>query len=253
MRLLITTYQKCGTYQLYPMFANDAGHEIPQLVDHSYHTLDGLPEHLHPPIEHQAGGIEKTVNEFRAFKHRAFGHIPYQPEWVEALQSRSTKVIFAIRDPRDVIVSEHEYMKKTVGHSGRGAGLWNWLVPGTEKTVTEMDDPLAFLIESAFYRWQNWYGWLDHDFVMPVKYESLRLEKGETIEQIRQFLAGVPALASAAEMIERTKPTPHNRTFRKGAVGDWKIHFSDHHIELGKEFLNPVMERLGYEKDWTVE
>jgi hypothetical protein len=259
MRLLITTYQKTGTHQLYPMFTGD-GTAIPQVKDYSARTLEGLPEHLHSPINPPSDGIEKTIGEIHNIPERAFGHMPYRDEFVEALQIRPTKVLFGIRDPRDVIVSELENIKRSVrDYKNRGMGMWNWMVPNTEKMVIELDDPIAFLIEVAHYRWKNWYGWLDHDFVMPVKYEELRLKQDATINAIRQFLMDdegvslIHRLPDFQSMKVRSVPKLGNPTFRKGTVGDWKIYFQSHHIELGKKFLNPVMETLGYDIDWSLE
>ncbi len=239
-RLLLTSYQKTGTHQAMQMLM----HDIPDIVDRSGIGLRGLKSvgflaDFHGPLPRTG----ETIEALRHFRGKAFGHIAYLPQYAEVVQAVPTQVIFNIRDPRDVIVSEYENMK-IAPHK------WPNLMMQNGKRVIDQDDPIEILIKAASIRWPNWFGWLYHEFVYVLRYEELRLRTVATVKRLREDLPNCP-FPPESEMIANAQKTEWSTTFRKGLVGEWKTYFEPHHIELAKELLTPIMDVLGYE-DWGV-
>ena len=236
MRLFLTTYNKTGTHQIMPALRifND-------VEDRSNNSLSYVsryvPDRIDAYIDDE--GVKRTCEDLKSFEVHAFGHLSYMPEFVDALQTRPTKVIFNVRDPRDVIVAElHNMMKH---------GYNSWLnFPLIDKSCyVSDDDPISHLIDFAT-RWYRWIGWLDHDFVYKVKYEDLRLHPEETVVDMWKWLGDDYRIDTGA-VVRGLLPKDHNPTFRKGAVGDWKEHFTDAHKKKAEEMLGEIITLLGYD------
>ena len=243
MRLFITSYQKSGTHQIMPMFGM-----IPDVVDRSWQDWIDVPDRYRLNKEINKPGVIETVNNFRAFKHssnKAFGHVSYLPEYAKVLEETDTRVLFNIRDPRDVIVSEYENALRKIG-VGDKMPMWNYYDAENEKFLYDHDDPITELIIFAAARWPHWVGWLDHDFVLPVKYENLRLRTLETTKEIVSWIQGT-GCESAEKLAEMARPGASNPTFRRGVPGEWKIKFEPHHVKLADELLGDIIKRMGYE------
>jgi hypothetical protein len=246
MRLFITSYQKSGTHQIMPMFLPN----IPDVVDRSWNCWINAPERYGLNRKINQKGLAEVITNLRTFKHgatKAFGHLSYTPEYAEVFMETHTKVLFNIRDPRDVIVSEYENAKRHYAEGRKEMALYNFLDKEDGICLFDKDDPITELIILAGARWPNWLGWLKHDFVLPVKYEDLRLNIQEASEKIFRWLEGTNC-NSIAEMVKKAQPDSSNPTFRKGLVGEWKTTFEPHHVKLSEKLLGGIIEALGYEK-----
>jgi hypothetical protein len=244
MRLFITSYQKSGTHQIMPMF----GGMMPDVVDRAHSTYIDVPDRFGLNKDINWGGVTETANNLRQFKHgenKAFGHLAYMPEYEKVFRETDTKVIFNVRDPRDVIVAEYENARRKLEADPKSIPLWDFYDEEAGMRIFQKPDPITDLIIFAAARWPHWLGWLDCDFVLKIKYEDLRLRKTETVQKIFEFAqpAGIPDQRALAK---GTEPKPQNPTFRKGTPGDWKITFKLHHMELAEKLLMDTMERLGY-------
>ena len=242
MRLLITSYQKSGIHQIYPMFLPD----VPNVVDRSYNEMLDMPKYLHLSTEINQSGMKEVVEKLRTFNGKLMGHLTYLPEYAEALQAQPTKVLFNIRDPRDVVIAEYESGLRHLREGRKAKPLWDFVDDRDGKSAFEREDVIAELIVYAAARWPRWLGWLDHDFVLPVKYEDLRLKPIETITSICIWL--VPFQCDQiSHLAIRAQPKSTNPTFRRGIPGEWKEKFTEKHRKLSEELLTPIIERLGYE------
>ena len=244
MRLFITSYQKSGTHQIMPMFSDP----IPDVVDRSWNCWINAPKRYGLNREINQSGVNEVIRNLMVFKHRAtraFGHLSYLPAFAEVFMETDTKVLFNIRDPRDVIVAECENAKRHYKEGKKGMPLYNFLDSDDDTFLFDKKDPITELIILAHARWPRWLGWLDHDFVMPVKYEDLRLQTRETAQGIINFLDGLEC-PSIDIMVARAEPQPRNTTFRKGVPGEWKEKFQLHHVRLVEKRLKDIIETLGY-------
>ena len=244
MRLFITSYQKSGTHQIMPIFSDP----IPDVVDRSWNCWVDAPKRYGLNQEINQLGVEETVQNLREFKRgarKAFGHLSYLPEYAKVFEDTNTRVLFNIRDPRDIIVAEHENAKRHYERQKKGSPLYNFQDEEDGIFLFDKKDSITELIIISHARWPRWLGWLNHDFVMPIKYEDLRLETEDTVKRIIEFLSG--DFCSAVDvMVERAKPAPNNPTFRRGVPGEWKEKFQPHHVKLAEELLRDTIETLGY-------
>ena len=243
MRLFITSYQKSGTHQIMPMFVT-----IPDVVDRSSNCWINVPKRWGLNREINQSGVQETVENLQKFEsgaNRAFGHLSYLPEFAKVFEETDTKVLFNIRDPRDIIVAEYENAQSKF-LSGDKMPLYNYRDQEDETFLFDKKDPITELIIIAAARWPRWLGWLDHDFVMPVKYEDLRLHTRETVEKMVEWLGGRECNA-IDDMVANAAPYPGNPTFRRGVPGEWAEKFEPHHTKLAEELLRDIIEKLGYE------
>jgi hypothetical protein len=224
------------------------GGMMPDVVDRGHSNWVDVPDRYGLNREINWEGVTKTANNLRTFKHgsnRAFGHLAYMPEYAQVFEETDTRVIFNVRDPRDIIVAEHENALRKF-EAGDRMPMWNFYGKEAEQHIFEKDDPITDLIVLAAARWPRWLGWLDHDFVLKIKYEDLRLNTLETAREVSIWAQGT-GIPDTETMAKGAKPKPHNPTFRRGVPGEWKSKFQLHHAKLAKELLEETMERLGYE------
>ena len=237
MRLFLTSYDKSGTHQIMP-----ALRILPHLVDTSHNNQHVLPEYLKIGREIGQDGVEATCKRLREFKNRAFGHVTYLPEFAKAIQAEPTRIIFNIRDPRDVIVAEYYNMKK----AKPGMGWLNFWIPEKECYVVD-DDPISHLIDFAV-RWKVWLGWMKDEFTYVVRYEDLRTKGMETCISLYNWISHWGIVIDPAYVInKRLAPTHDNPTFRKGIIGEWKEVFTDKQKEKCERVLGDIIQEMGYE------
>ena len=253
MRLFITSYQKSGTHQSYPMFMPDC----PSIVDRSGVSNKGMDDWGFNSGNYPLPRMSETIAELESFnKHgrnhvRAFGHVAYLPEYAKAVQTAPTKVVFNVRDPRDVIVAEIARIKMWEAEDRIQFAWLNYKRESDDKRINEIADPIAEMIMIAAAKWKNWIGWLDHDFVTRLQFEELRLRPLETANWLTEQLKPVVLPKSPPQMVEAAaagrKPGSLTPSFRKGKVGEWKSLFKAHHKKLAYELMGEIIERLGYE------
>lgn len=234
MRLFLTTYNKTGTHQIMPALgiAQD-------VLDQTGNCFSVMPEYTSVRSTISQQEVEKTCWDLQHFRRTAFGHVSYLPEFADALQKPPSKVIFNVRDPRDVICAELHNMKR----KPKELGWLNFWLEDKQTYVID-DDPISHLIDFAV-RWEKWLGWLEHDFVFKVKYEDLRLNGFETCKRMAEWLE--PFKIDPHYVANNLSPRGRNPTFVTGNVGDWKTEFTDEHKKKAREVLGHITERLGYE------
>lgn len=149
--------------------------------------------------------------------------------------------------------------------------------PGKEKLLAMggFDEILMTVIggldkyPGVMQRWEQYEHWLDVDWVLSFKYEDLRLDPHgsadkiieHTMEHMSRILTKTPTIEPEIKkqmvdtMVESSRQTRKSLTFRKGAIGDWREHFKEQHIEAFKlaDRTNALV-RLGYEEDvdWSL-
>ena len=154
MRLFIVSYHKSGTHQIVPMFLI-----IPDVVDRSWNDWINVPERYNLNREINPPGVKETCGNLRKFKagaNRAFGHLSYLPEYAKVFEETDTKVLFNIRDPRDIIAAEYGKAQRYATKERKGMPLHNFLDKEDGKFLYEKDDPITELIIFSAARWPRW-------------------------------------------------------------------------------------------------
>lgn len=205
--------------------------------------------------------IERRTPEiYSHFDHR-LRSLP-RPRFIkshECFEPRYKRVIYVVRDPRDVAVSFYHVGLK-----------FRWIPDGY---------PMASFVERWMEAtWQPQYGtWEEHvqswlttrrggDGFLLIRYRDLQARPSEELARIAKFL-GLPRsneqisraieLSSADRMraLEKkqqrrwcgTKRTQLDKPFvRKATVGDWRTALPRESVELIESAWGPLMEELGY-------
>jgi len=247
LRFFLTSFQKSGTHQAMPMFTPD----LPQIEDLSYVSHKGMDAWGFSSDEYPREGYEQTVEQLRSYEGKAFGHMPYLPEYAEALASKPTKVVFNVRDPRDVVIAEVAYIKIHEKKNELARAWLNYRRVSDGKCIHELDDPILEMIKVDAVRWRNWIGWLDHDFVIRLRFEDLRLRPEETATALLKKLKGCGLVQPPPTMVKRSRmgrqPGSKSPSFRKGLVGEHKKYFRKRHHELARELMGDIIIKLGYQ------
>jgi hypothetical protein len=165
------------------------------------------------------------------------------------------KAIYAVRDVRDVVLSEHSYQ------------LWNGMYGG------KLDDFLTGFLVGRVNGYGFWadhvHSWLDavdakKGNVLVIKFEDLRQNTCATLAEISKFL-GVKVDARAitnaiqnnsVERMREKEDKARETTFkesrrglrfvRQGSVGGWRQVLTDEQVQLVERYAMSALVRLGY-------
>jgi hypothetical protein len=182
------------------------------------------------------------------------------PEVIHTLLEHQYRVIFLMRDPRDVIISLLFYIEK-----GWALGPLRLNFPYGNLTIEEKLDELItgqrYGLSAPKKIIGNRMAWLNEDpaFVYTVHFENLVGPKGggnleSQIDEIKQIIQHLGLIKTPEEILEISKNlfgTPGEKTFRQGKIGSWREFFKPYHIEAFKVHFGSELIQLGYERDFN--
>ncbi len=211
--------------------------------------------------------------------HKA--HLPYSKELETFLIKAKVKLIYIIRDPRDVLLSYYDWVLSYPAHPEYyRISRCNSINNGLRKILhgNEYNDNYfkalysGFLFKSGYMplkKYQRNYkvaplkerlersiGWWKSDNVCKVKFEELIGDKGGgnyeiqrmAIKKLLKYLE-IDLTTDKIVHISENLFNPKANTFNKGIIGRWKKYFDD---EFKKEFDNECgyyLNELNYEKN----
>jgi hypothetical protein len=205
---------------------------------------------------------EELLKELKiAEENEAFLHMHALPtdEIINTLLTHSYKVIFLMRDPRDVIISLLFYIDK-----GWTYGPFRRDYPYGKLSFDEKLDELISgsryglsALNSIIGRRIPWI-YQDVSFVYVAHFENLVGDKGggtdqaqlEEILNIANFLNIKLDKEKIDHITYQLFGIPGERTFRSGQIHTWKKYFKPFHIEKFKNRFGNELILLGYEKDF---
>lgn len=211
-------------------------------------------------LDHNIDGWEKQLPSVWAGQSIT-AHLKYDPALVKQLGCLGFKSLFIIRDPRDVIVSNAYYIaKKDKSHRLHSyynslMGKDDWIMAGIQGIPGELlSDGIP--AKSLGELLSGFLPWLDEQSCLCVRYEDLVGSKGggdddlqyNSTRKIIQHV-GLRLDDGQSRMIAHRVYFPNARTFRKGAIGDWRNHFTAEHVIEMKKTCGDALIRLGYEND----
>jgi hypothetical protein len=193
-------------------------------------------KHLVPDIHHDLDTIASLPRP-RFIK----SHVPAEP--------RYPRVIYIVRDGRDVYVSYYHYQRKHLPPETDFADYLRgerWPCSWSEHVTSWLD--------------LNW----DQDQFLLVRYKQLYEEPEQELRRIADF-SGLDAseariteaIQSASfesmRKVEETSGHPREDRFsgrfvRRGKVGNWQDYFGEREKEIFKAAENKALVRLGYEQ-----
>lgn len=205
--------------------------------------------------------FDKTQNKIKSIKNGQFwnAHLPSHQEILEIISKLNIKVVFMVRDPRDVAISNFKYVSEIdATHKTHKyiASLGN-----DQERLAAIINGKEGLIASVSEVWRRFDGWFSDPNTLVVKYEDLvgpsgggdKKKQARVIGDIGRHLD----IDLDSDDIFNVCKKVYNRkaaTFRKGQIGGWRNTFSQQNVDLFKRSTGDLLVRLGYEMhdDWSL-
>jgi hypothetical protein len=206
--------------------------------------------------------INALFPDYQAFSKRALGRLP-RPRTMKSHQyfdPRYRKVVYVVRDPRDVVLAEYHF--------------------GIKQRLHDENYPLAayiprFLAGNTGHAYGSWYEHLaswyftrrNYPRFLLVQYESLHAQTAIELARIADFLGIACDPSKLAFAIEQsdakrlralekkqahvfssTKETRLDLPYiRVAKAGGWRVNLSGEHVAQIESAWGDLMEEMGYE------
>lgn len=190
-------------------------------------------------------------------------HISKNPELENIITENNIRVLFIIRDPRDVSVSLYYWIKKTDYHYfhemyssfSNDHERLEKIITGYEPSQSDGNKKGIASIDRHFRRLLPW---MDDRRCLTVRFENLigpsgggeREQQLATIIEIAGFL-NTHLNDQDITFIGDNIFSNRTATFRKGQTGSWREEFSEEHKDVFKEVAGQLLIDLGYENDFN--
>ncbi len=199
------------------------------------------------------GGLETHLARLRGGELLA-AHLAYQSTHREAARRHDVGVVFVVRDPRDILVSQVFYIEREQQHPLHGVFAAAGSISDRLRLAIDGDSERG--VESLADRLDAYSGWLEFAD-LTIRFEDLIGTAGGGDASVQQrTLAAVFALldiqlegATSRSILDRlvSRASP---TFRRGRIGGWQAHFADDALRARLETaLDGRLARYGYEED----
>lgn len=157
-------------------------------------------------------------------------HLIYTPEYESSIEKYG-HTFFLFRDLRDVLVSSM---------------FWDSRVRANQKphevnlSDDEIDEKLIFQMHKWSGVFPRFLGWLDVARVHKFNYEELISDPDGQSKR----LGGI--IGCGWQSMVKVFGSRVSNTFRRGKIGDWRLYFKPHHIEMFQDEFGEVQAKLGY-------
>lgn len=180
-------------------------------------------------------------------------HLPYDTSLVDLIHNLGIKIVFIIRDPRDIMVSQMNYVRNNPDHY-----LFRFLKDKADKDFLAAlysgikENNKQYLL-SMKRRLKIVEGWMHDDRVFLVKFENLVGGKGgggneiqqKTINNLANYLGIKISLSEAASI--GIQAFGRGATFHKGSIGSYKNIMNHNLLCKINEELEDFLSLLNYE------
>jgi hypothetical protein len=190
----------------------------------------------------------------------ATAHFIFQQDLAELMADMGIKMLFIVRDPRDIALSFAKYVAREESHYlfeyyqtlGEEERIMTAIV-GTVDIVAHA--PRLFNIKVAV---NNMLPWRLQSNVYTTSFEKLIGAAGggsdaAQLAELRNMARHIKAPCSDRQLRHIAGQLfGGTTTFRKGTIGDWRRQFTAEHKRAFKEIAGQMLIDLGYEKgfDW---
>ncbi len=187
------------------------------------------------------------------------GHIPYQENVYALLQSLDIRIIFVIRDPRDIIVSQVHHVLNRKSHflhqTYKRLSEKQCLMTAITGCQKGNGDKIA---NSIMEKLDISLPWIQAKSVLTLHFEDIiGKQGGGDTEMQKQAIIGIGRHidininASEAASIGN-QAFGRGNTYRRGQIGSWQQKFDHELKDIFKEKVGNYLIELGYEKsyDW---
>jgi len=184
-------------------------------------------------------------------------HLWYHEEYLKILDEFGIKPILQIRDPRDIVISNVNYITRVNKRHRLHDHFVHHLKSDKERLhfcITGGQDPEEWSIGLAL---EKFYPWLQCGNVLTVRFKDLIGVNGggtaekqrETVDRILDFIGVSLAEAEKRALIEKVFYI-RSKTFNMARVNQWASLYDDEDKKLFKEIAGDWLIKYGYEKDF---
>lgn len=220
----------------------------------SYDLEDSVPVDLDIQVYLKEKHFRKMLNEFPDNTYSQ-GHLPYSDKTVKLLEQYNVKMIYIIRDPRDVLISHfhHHFRDKHY----EGYSLMNSLDNNKDRILLSLygfnENNVARKISSLRDRVINSMEWYrsNSDLILPLKFEEIIGSKGGSEDTLQ--IKSLSKIENFLNLKEGTLINQRNdifytnaSTFRKGKINDWKNYFDQDIKNQVYAEVGDILTELGY-------
>ena len=160
--------------------------------------------------------------------------------WARALiQGGLLQAAYIYRDPRDAMLSAHDYGHRVLEKQGR---------PNAFSHLTDFQKTLDFFTEYV----QGWEQWMKIPGVLKTRYEDLLQSYDAEALRIAQFLGVDAAAESVIAILEKYRPGgdvqgQQGTHYFKGQIGRFRERYTEEEqqVLLGK--FGDTLKKMGYE------
>lgn len=209
----------------------------------------------------QGDNITLTVNSLERMKPSdvAAAHIKYHPDVDACIRRHTIKHVLMVRDPRDVAVSNFQYISSKQSRHRLHEYFLDKLKSDDERLMASLVGVSSEALEgqaeslSLAEHLRGYVEWIDRTDVLVVRFEDLVGSRGggstesqhAVMIRLMEFL-GVNLDSSRMEQLATELFSTTSRTFNKGQMGVWQEHFKPEHQAFFEREIAPLARRLGY-------
>lgn len=196
-------------------------------------------------------GVEPWTHQSRGQHPQCFRVHEMSDEDIKSNLASGNKIMFVVRDPRDVATSEYFFMH------GKSHPLAHSIVD------TTLYDYLQAIFVTQRGGWRVYVEkWLqlasENEGIITASHEMLWVDKDKALREILCKLGIEPDTASIQHAIDAsqgfTRPAyirmqdwkKQGSTVPVGRPGEWKHHFTPEAMEFIEEYCGDLMRQLGY-------
>lgn len=241
-KVLLNSMPKAGTNLLSQLMRMLPG-TVPRWSYHIDETLPGIERQL------RAGRQGQVIS----------AHLPWNHHLSELVSDLDYRILFMVRDPRDVAISNVNYVTRMdLAHP-----LHEILkrLPDDDARLSVLIDPPEEVLAVLPEIWRNqglstFLPWLDEPNCLLVRFEDLIGAKGggSDARQLSTILAIAAHVGvqlddrSLQDAASDLFGNAGSKTFFQGQINRWVSEFKPHHSEAFKRRSGLTLSRLGYEK-----
>jgi hypothetical protein len=257
--VIVASHMRSGTHWLIDSIFNNIN-----AIDHGYLNLDRLLwshpnrisiDQFRQQVKNSRGGIILKTHSLGTYE--ALERFRAEYDFVKQEILPRSKILYIVRDGRDVMVSLYHYVMKNSPPGPKG--FVDFLRSlNTFDAVRENETRIQFYVSHV----RSWLGVTSR---LIVKYEDLHSQYDQCLAEIAHYL-GMDAKPEIRKVrlrkynmiqrgIRRMLPRLFSTTAvlpRRGGVGEWRLAFDDKAKVFFKEQAGELLCELGYETslDW---
>lgn len=160
--------------------------------------------------------------------------------WARALiQGGLMRATYIYRDPRDAMLSAHDYGRRVLEKQGR---------PNAFSHLTDFQKTLDFFVEYV----QGWQQWMNVPGALTTRYEDLLQNYDVEAVRLARFFGVNPTDEAVTAVIEKYRPeggaqSQQGTHFFKGQIGRFRERYSQEEQAILTEKFGDVLKKMGYE------